>query len=57
VEGPTVLRINGEWIVYYDQYRDHRVTAYFTDKVRKGDIILGVRGNEHVKLRIADALG
>jgi hypothetical protein len=27
VEGPTTLRIDGEWIVYYDMYRDHRYGA------------------------------
>jgi Glycosyl hydrolases family 43 len=30
VEGPTVLRVNGEWIVYYDLYRDHRYGAQKT---------------------------
>ena len=27
VEGPTLIKINGEWIVYYDLYRDHRYGA------------------------------
>jgi PelA/Pel-15E family pectate lyase len=27
VEGPTALQIKGEWIVYYDMYRDHRYGA------------------------------
>ena len=26
-EGPTTLRINGEWIVYFDKYRDHKYGA------------------------------
>ena len=26
-EGPTVLRINDEWILYFDRYRDHRYGA------------------------------
>jgi hypothetical protein len=26
-EGPTVLKINGNWIVYFDRYRDHRYGA------------------------------
>lgn len=26
-EGPTVLRINNEWIVYFDKYRDHKYGA------------------------------
>lgn len=27
VEGPTVLKVGKEWIVYFDQYRDHRYGA------------------------------
>lgn len=30
VEGATVLKINGEWVVYYDMYRDHRYGAVKT---------------------------
>ena len=30
VEGATVVKINGEWIVYYDMYRDHRYGAVKT---------------------------
>lgn len=30
VEGPTVLNVNGSWIVYYDMYRDHRYGAVKT---------------------------
>lgn len=26
-EGPTTLRINGTWIVYFDKYRDHKYGA------------------------------
>ncbi len=26
-EGPTAIRINGRWIVYFDKYRDHRYGA------------------------------
>lgn len=26
-EGPTTLRVNGEWIVYFDKYRDHKYGA------------------------------
>ena len=26
-EGPTTLKINGEWIVYFDKYRDHKYGA------------------------------
>jgi hypothetical protein len=26
-EGPTTLRLNGKWIVYFDKYRDHRYGA------------------------------
>lgn len=27
VEGPTALKVGNEWIVYFDQYRDHRYGA------------------------------
>jgi PelA/Pel-15E family pectate lyase len=30
VEGPTVLKLGQEWIVYYDEYRDHRYGALKT---------------------------
>jgi PelA/Pel-15E family pectate lyase len=30
VEGATVLKHNGDWIVYYDMYRDHRYGALST---------------------------
>jgi PelA/Pel-15E family pectate lyase len=30
VEGPTVLKHNGDWIIYYDMYRDHRYGALAT---------------------------
>jgi len=30
VEGATVIKINGEWMVYYDMYRDHRYGAVKT---------------------------
>ena len=26
-EGPTTLKINGQWIVYFDKYRDHKYGA------------------------------
>lgn len=26
-EGPTAIKINGEWIVYFDKYRDHQYGA------------------------------
>lgn len=30
VEGPTALKVNGDWIVYYDEYRDHKYGALKT---------------------------
>ena len=30
VEGPTVLKVNQDWIVYYDEYREHRYGALRT---------------------------
>ena len=26
-EGPTALKINGKWIVYFDKYKDHKYGA------------------------------
>jgi hypothetical protein len=26
-EGPTSIKINGQWIVYFDKYRDHQMGA------------------------------
>lgn len=26
-EGPTAIKINGEWVVYFDKYRDHKYGA------------------------------
>ena len=26
-EGPTVVKVNGEWVVYFDKYRDHKYGA------------------------------
>lgn len=34
VEGPTTLRLNGDWIVYYDMYRNQRFGA-----IRSKDLI------------------
>jgi hypothetical protein len=33
-EGPTVLKINNDWIVYFDKYRDHKYGA-----VKSSDLI------------------
>jgi hypothetical protein len=33
-EGPTILKINGNWVVYFDKYRDHKYGA-----VQSGDLI------------------
>jgi hypothetical protein len=32
-EGPTVLRVGDEWIVYFDRYRDHRYGALSSDNL------------------------
>lgn len=34
-EGPTVTRINGEWIVYFDKYTDHRYGAMASADLEK----------------------
>lgn len=38
-EGPTAIKVNGEWIVYFDKYRDHKYGAVSsTDLVQWKDI-------------------
>lgn len=39
VEGPTVARINNEWIVYFDMYRDKRYGAVKSADLRKWETI------------------
>lgn len=39
VEGPTVLRIGKEWIVYFDRYRDHRYGAVRSSDLRNWEDI------------------
>ena len=41
VEGPTVLRVGAEWIVYYDEYRDHRYGALRTRDWRTWEDVSG----------------
>ncbi len=49
-EGPTAIKINGEWIVYFDKYRDHKYGAVaskdlvnWTDVSEKISFPAGVR--------------
>lgn len=49
-EGPTILRINGTWIVYFDKYRDHKYGAVqstdlknWTDISHKVSLPSGIR--------------
>lgn len=38
-EGPTAIKINGQWIVYFDKYRDHKYGAVTSpDLIRWTDI-------------------
>ncbi|MEK7830936.1 MAG: glycoside hydrolase family 43 protein [Acidobacteriota bacterium] len=41
VEGPTVLKVGNEWIVYFDQYRDHRYGAMKSSDLKKWEDISG----------------
>ena len=65
VEGPTALHNNGQWIVYFDKYRDHKYGAISsTDLLNWTDIsdkinlpkgirhgtILEITENEFLKL-------
>ncbi len=34
-EGPTALKINGQWIVYFDKYRDHKYGAVISENLVK----------------------
>jgi hypothetical protein len=43
-EGPTAIRINGEWIVYFDKYRDHNMGA-----VKSRDLITWIDISDKVK--------
>lgn len=49
-EGPTALRMNGQWMVYFDKYRDHRYGAvtspdlvHWTDVSDKVEFPKGIR--------------
>ena len=49
-EGPTAIKINGQWVVYFDKYRDHKYGAvtssdllYWTDISDKVSFPAGVR--------------
>jgi len=44
-EGPTTLQINGEWIVYFDKYRDHNYGA-----VKSSDMINWTDISEQIAL-------
>ena len=39
VEGPTAISLKGEWIVYYDMYRDHRYGAVASRNIRDWRVI------------------
>jgi hypothetical protein len=43
-EGPTAIKINGEWIVYFDKYRDHKMGA-----VKSRDLITWTDISNQVK--------
>jgi hypothetical protein len=39
-EGPTSLKINGQWVVYFDKYRDHKYGAIQSRILSTGQISL-----------------
>jgi PelA/Pel-15E family pectate lyase len=39
VEGPTAARVNNEWIVYFDMYRDHRYGAVKSPDLKNWETI------------------
>ncbi len=41
VEGPSAVRIDGRWIVYFDEYTRHRYGAVASSDLRKWDYIGG----------------
>ncbi len=44
VEGPTAIKLNnegGEWIVYYDMYRDHRYGAVKSHDLKNWEVVTG----------------
>ncbi len=41
VEGPTALKVNQDWLVYYDEYRDHRYGALKTRDWRTWEDVSG----------------
>jgi hypothetical protein len=40
-EGPTVLRVNDEWILYFDRYRDHRYGAIASSDLASWEDVTG----------------
>lgn len=40
-EGPTAIRIDGHWIVYFDKYRDHRYGALRSKNLNRWEDISG----------------
>ena len=57
-EGPTSIKINGEWVVYFDMYEDHRMGAVkssdlenWTDITDKIDFPEGTRHGTVFKVK------
>ncbi|MGB3005255.1 MAG: glycoside hydrolase family 43 protein [Chitinophagaceae bacterium] len=65
-EGPTTLKLNGNWVVYFDKYRDHKYGAVqssdlinwtdISDKISlpqgiRHGTIFSISGNEFEKLK------
>ncbi|HWI92673.1 MAG TPA: glycoside hydrolase family 43 protein [Flavisolibacter sp.] len=57
-EGPTAIKINGQWVVYFDKYRDHKYGAvisndliHWTDISEKISFPTGVRHGTVFKIK------
>jgi beta-xylosidase len=61
-EGPTALRVGGQWIVYFDRYREHRYGAlasrdleHWTDVSARLSLPNGIRHGTAFRVPAADA--
>ena len=63
-EGPTTLKVNGQWVVYFDKYRDHKYGAVqsadlinWTDISEKISLPKGIRHGTVFKITRAELDG
>jgi Glycosyl hydrolases family 43 len=60
-EGPTAIKLNGQWIVYFDKYRDRKYGAvssadlvHWTDISEKVEFPKGARHGTVIKITVAE---